>query len=402
MIDIIAMACLGIVGGVFTGIVPGIHPNTLAALIVSAGHSLLSVFSPEAVAVFIVASAVSHTFLSYVPSVFIGAPESGTALSVLPGHSLLLEGRGHEAVYLTVVGGIGVMVLSAALLPVLIYTIPVLYSHMKVYMGWLLLGIAGTAVLTERGVKRFYGALCFLLAGIMGVVVLETPLLPSHLLLFPVFTGMFGISTLVFGLNSGASVPRQTLDIKGAGAAKSLAGVVKGFFSGLLVGIMPGVGAAQAGMLTHIMSRGERRGFLISLGGINTVAALFSLVALYVISRPRSGAAIAVQGVLETFGFRELVICVGAGLFAAGVAAIVTLRTSRVFASVIGRINYAKLSWATVVFLVVMAGWMTGAVGVLLLGVSSAIGMLAPLLGVKRSHCMGVLVLPVMMWFFSM
>ena len=39
----------------------------------------------------ILAASVSHTFLSFIPAAFIGAPEGDTALCLLPAHRLLLE-----------------------------------------------------------------------------------------------------------------------------------------------------------------------------------------------------------------------------------------------------------------------------------------------------------------------
>jgi len=46
----------------------------------------------------------STHFPWYHPSIFLGAPEADTALAVLPGHALLMEGRGEEAVRLSAIG----------------------------------------------------------------------------------------------------------------------------------------------------------------------------------------------------------------------------------------------------------------------------------------------------------
>jgi len=66
--------------------------------------------------ILILAIAVSHTFVSFVPSVFLGAPDEDTALSVLPGHRMLLRGRGYEAVLLTARGCLWGFVASLALI----------------------------------------------------------------------------------------------------------------------------------------------------------------------------------------------------------------------------------------------------------------------------------------------
>jgi putative membrane protein len=81
--------------GVFAGLTPGIHVNTTIPIIMSLSFLLPS---PYYLAVLVVSVAVTEMFIDYIPSIFLGAPEADTSLSVLPGHRLLLEGRGYEAI----------------------------------------------------------------------------------------------------------------------------------------------------------------------------------------------------------------------------------------------------------------------------------------------------------------
>ncbi|MFQ5647842.1 MAG: tripartite tricarboxylate transporter permease [Candidatus Aenigmatarchaeota archaeon] len=402
MIDIILLAVAGVGAGIITGLIPGVHPNTLAVFLLSVSGAMLAVFSLHAVVVFMVSMAITHSFLSFIPSVFIGAPEGGTALSVLPGHRLLLEGLGYEAVYLTVVGGLGVVMLSVLLLPLLMVALPVFYSAIRGYIAFVLLGIAAVMVGTERGRKKALGLGVFLMAGVLGIIVLNMPIVAGQFLLFPVFTGLFGISTLAISFLSGIRVPEQKMGRVRVPRGTSVAGIVKGFMSGMVVGILPGIGAAQAGVLVHhLTGRKGLREFLVALGGINTVAALFSLMALYLISRPRSGVAVAVSKLMEGFGFPDLLLLIAAALFAAGIAAVVTLRLTRVFAGFIQRVSYKKLSSTVICFLVGLVVLFTGLPGLLLLGASTSIGLLPPLLGVKRTHCMSVLMSPIIIWYLG-
>ena len=104
MIEILFPLILGILAGTITGLIPGIHVNLISLLLFSFSSWLLRFFEISALFVFIVAMAITHTFLDFIPSIFLGAPDDDTALSVLPGHSLLLQGRGYEAVMLTLKG----------------------------------------------------------------------------------------------------------------------------------------------------------------------------------------------------------------------------------------------------------------------------------------------------------
>ena len=119
LIEIILVILIGILAGIFTGLIPGIHINLIALLILSSAPALLSVTSPLMISIFIISMSITHTFLDTIPSVFLGAPESSTALSVLPGHKLLLQGKGYEAVMLTLIGSFLALILAICLAPLI-------------------------------------------------------------------------------------------------------------------------------------------------------------------------------------------------------------------------------------------------------------------------------------------
>src|SRR2546428_3800935 len=111
------LTLLGVLAGVGTGLAPGLHVNNVAVLLLAsraAFEGLILVLFPaaapeEIVAIlssFVMGTVIGHSFLDFVPSVYLGAPEEKTALSVLPGHRLLLAGEGHVPVRLAAEGGI--------------------------------------------------------------------------------------------------------------------------------------------------------------------------------------------------------------------------------------------------------------------------------------------------------
>ena len=106
MFEIIIATIIGILFGIITGLIPGIHINLISIFVLSLSIQLLQIVSPVTLAVFIVAMSITHTFLDTIPSVFLGAPDESTILSVLPGHKYLLEGKGFEAIVLTLIGSI--------------------------------------------------------------------------------------------------------------------------------------------------------------------------------------------------------------------------------------------------------------------------------------------------------
>ena len=141
---VIVFALLGVAAGALTGIVPGLHVNNLALLIIAAGGALsafvLSIFPGASLfdialltASLITSVAVTHTFVNCIPSTFLGAPDESTSLSVLPAHRMTLEGRGYEAVELSAMGSLGGLLVSFSLLvPVFIIIGPPMGGYEKV------------------------------------------------------------------------------------------------------------------------------------------------------------------------------------------------------------------------------------------------------------------------------
>ena len=103
MFELFAALFLGMAVGVITGLLPGLHPNTLIPFFLALPFTL----DPVSAVVMLVSAGVTNTFVNFIPSILIGAPEADSVMSVLPGHRLLLEGRGYEAIKLSVIGGLG-------------------------------------------------------------------------------------------------------------------------------------------------------------------------------------------------------------------------------------------------------------------------------------------------------
>ena len=117
---------IGFLLGIISGMVPGIHTNTFAFILAAFAPLLVDVgFSSIDIAVIIVSNALTHTFLNIIPSVFLGAPDADTSLAVLPGHRMLLDGHGSEAVRLSALGSAGSVLVSLILIIPMHYSFPI-------------------------------------------------------------------------------------------------------------------------------------------------------------------------------------------------------------------------------------------------------------------------------------
>lgn len=203
MIEFLIFTLIGVVLGMITGLIPGLHVNTISFLLI--GFVFLD---PYFVIIMIISMAITHTIFDYIPSIFFGAPEASTSLSVLPGHKMLLEGKGLQALYLTVVGGVMSICITLLLFPLFLILIPIIYQNIQNFIHIILIIIASVMILLEPG-KRITGFFIFMLAGILGILTLNNNFLPSHLVLFPLFTGLFGISNMIISLHKNTQIPPQ-------------------------------------------------------------------------------------------------------------------------------------------------------------------------------------------------
>ena len=383
-----------------TGLVPGLHVNNVVIILVSLSVLLIESFGLLPLLAFIVALSVVHSFVNYVPAILLGAPQEDNVLSTLPGHRLLSQGRGYEAIRLTVLGGLGATLFSALALPLLYFTMPQVYPTVRQHIPLLLTAVLGYMVYLEKGSrKRLYAALVILYSGALGYIILNYPLLPPQYALFPALTGFFGISTILTSLRLRSTPPEQSLAHEKGYYPH---GAVAGTAGGILAGLLPGIGSAQSALLVQsIFGRRNERSFLVAHGGVNTAAAIFALLALYLIGNPRSGASIAAATLIGEADLGDLVFMLAIAMLASPFAAFATLLIARSAVRRIGAIDYTRLSIFVLLFLMLSILIFTGFYGMLIAITSTATGLLAAFSGVRRSHCMGVLILPTILYFLG-
>lgn len=423
---LLASVLIGYVLGIISGLTPGVHTNNFALLLVALSPFFASFgFTPFCIAIIILSNSIAHTFLDIIPSIFLGAPEADTALAVLPGHQLLLEGRGIEAIRLSAFGSAAAVLCSLVLLLPLKLFFELVYGGIQAHIGWILLLIVLILILSEQGEKipgmgrmaawRYKGmaAIVFLLAGSLGVIALERQHLLSPLIelgepsiLFPLFTGLFGASQLLISLMSETSIPEQQRTRFSLPSRNIFRGVLTGSVAGSVVAFLPGVSSAVATVLARLAVKEDdpeisNNEFIVSISGVNTSNAIFALIALFTIHRGRSGAMVAVSNVLDSIVWddRVVVLMLLVIMAVSLLAYFTTILIGDRAADVLVKLNYARLCKTILVGLTVMVLLLTGWFGIIIFITSTIIGMIPPYAKVRRSHNMGVLLLPLLLHF---
>lgn len=367
---------------------------------------MLAFLSPEVLGVLLISMAISHALLEFIPSMFLGVPEEGTVMSVLPGHHLLLQGRGKEAIRLVALGGFGAILVTILLLPIFALILPTLYSFMKPYIWILLVAVVVYMFIRlNRDLNSIaWSVVLFLFSGIMGWVMLNSPI-SSGVSLLCMFTGLFGVSTLLFSLSESSVVPPQKVDHSLNVDSNILRGIFAGGIAGSILGFLPGMGPAQGSILAQEISGGGDTGenkdsFLVAMSGVNVSDTLFSLIAIYLIGNPRSGIAVYVDKIIEVFNYQHLIFFIFVSVTAVSLSLFLCIKLGDMVSEYIQHLDYNKLSWFVMIFMsfiVILFTLMEHAnilFVMLVYATSIALGLLPHYLGINKSNLMGVLIVP--------
>lgn len=417
MFDLIIACFIGIICGTFTGMVPGIHVNTAGAIMFASSAFILTFVSPEFLCVVLVSMSIAHALIEFVPSMLLGVPEEGTAVSVLPGHRMVLEGRSKEAIRIVSVGGFGAIVMVILLLPFFSIALPFFNSISKPYT-WILLLVVSVYLIYRLSANRIaflWSLLLFVLSGLLGWIIFQTPI-SSGLSLMAMFSGLFGISTILFSLNDSSFIPHQNKFYEFDLDKNTIKSIFAGGTAGAILGFLPGFGPAQGSIIAQgaanignsTENQDDTKNFLLAISGLNTADTLFSLIAIYLIGNPRSGIAVYMSYLISEFSIWHLLIFTFASLVAVSISLLICLKLGDSFSKLMQGIDYKKLSIAVIVLMIIILFIFTlvynGPVFYLALTLisSTALGLLPHYLGVSKSHLMGVLILPAIIIYFQM
>ncbi len=396
MLELLLAFIIGVLLGIAAGLLPGLHPNNTIPIILG----LSSLFGPLPTAIILLSSGVVNSFVSFIPSILLGAPEDSNVLGILPGHKLLLQGRGYEAIKLCITGCLGGVLFSTLTLPLFTFLVPVLYNFIRPNVQWILIFVVIYMVLSEHGRNKFYSLFVFIISGILGLIVLNNL---SDDMLFPLLTGLFGLPMILISIFEQSSLPESFSFEEEKIERKNLLSCIGiGSLAGIVAGILPGVGATQSTILTQqvFQKKRDERSFLISIGAITSSDIVYSILALWLIKNPRSGIAVGISKLLE-IGFKEAMIFIAFILITASIATIISLKFTKFALKFLKKINYKKLCISTSIFLFLLTILFSGLTGILVLIASLAIGLIPNKIGIKRTHMMGCLLIPTILFFMG-
>jgi len=399
MMGLLAGVAAGIVLGTISGLLPGVHVNTMAGGLLAVQTALIPVFGPEMIAAAMVAALITHTFLDTIPSTFLGIPDPDTALSVIPSHSLCLEGKGEEAVRIAALGSAGGFIAGIPVALALLLVAPYIQGPVDWAVGIVITAVAAYLILWSE--SPAHALAIFLVSGALGIFTFHfgylcvSPLGYSSTLM-PLLSGLFGISILL--VSGGGRVPEQRFCGITLPCTTLIRGSIAGSVAGVVVGWLPGLSNATANAVIATASRYDRdpRGYIFATSSANTVNALVGLAAFAAIARTRNGVMVALSA-LEVPPLGLLVLA--AALAACSAYLITVLLAGSAWR--LGGISKQRLSQGVIAFVALLTFLLSGLFGLFVLVLATLTGLAPRLLNVPQLYCMGAVMVPVILFSFG-
>lgn len=440
-------AAAGALAGLVASALPGLHVNLLAVALLA-----LAPGGGAPAAAFLVAALAASPFGMALSATFLGGPGDDAALSSLPAHELAREGRVREAVALQAWGALLGILLALPLALVARALLVPLAPRLADAMPWLLLAIVVALVLSEPRrfpvhprwmvapwgerrvrmredildphglagdaeivpVERVWSmgplsawagklAALFVLAltGALGLAAFRlgaaSPLgLPSSPLL-PLLAGLFALPSLLPLALWPPARARVVLRAPRARLGELTRAAWPGAAASVVLGLAPGVSASHAGLLTPRARTAE--GALVRLAAVNGGAVVFTLLAWHALGKARSGALVAAEQLAPvaawpTWAPTSAVLREAALVVTAALAACLLARGA---SSWLARAPARPLAAGGLALLLASVALFNGALGLLVLAVAGCAGALPARLGLRRSHAMGVILVPALL-----
>ena len=212
----------------------------------------------------------------------------------------------------------------------------------------------------------------------------------------PLLTGLFGVSVLLTA--SQGKIPEQHF----RGIRMEDRTIMKctflGTLAGVAVGWLPGLSTASAnGVLASLINYDtDRRAYILATNAANTANAFIGLAALFALSRMRNGVMVALSE-LPLPSMSEMTVIGVLAAFSAYSITITLSRSAGKFNGIDGRL----LNRSVIAFILVLCFIFTGPFGMAILIIATVLGLVPYLVNIPRVYCMGVIMVPVILFSFG-
>jgi len=381
----LAWAAAGAALGAGAGLVPGLHPNTLATGALLVG---LDGGAPARAASLLLGGVLgAWTFANAIPLVVLGVPDGEDAPALLPGQRMAREGHARAALRASARGSLVGLAFGCAAAVAIVLAVEradpdgLVQAATPAVQALALAVLVGTDPVGPARASLVAG-----LAGALGVVALDLPVasplgLPSTPLA-PLFIGLFGLPALVHAARAGAPPAEIGTLVDRSPRPPGPAPGLLGSGLGLVAGTFAGFTSGPATAIAAVAWSGSDRDLMATTAAVNTSAVCVATGMLHALGRTRTGVHAAQRALAAPPPGT-------AGLPLALAAMAIAARRWRPIARLVPRLAPALVvGWAGLVLV------QSGLVGLAIAGAGWACARAAAALGTRRSVLMACLLVP--------
>ena len=394
---------LGIILGIFTGLIPSIHTNLISILFLSFYTTFFFEISFQVFSAFIISLTITHTFINFIPTTIFGIPDSSDSLVSYPAHKMTLRGDGFLAIQYSTIGSFFGGIFSLLLSVPLYFFIDYFYNTFNNFIPYVLLSIIIFFIFLEPTIsKKIWAIIISLFSCSIGLITLNSNHINQPLLIL--FSGIFGVSILINSLfENVCGIPKQKIKkhkIKFSALKNSFIGT----FTSIFTSITPGIGNAQAGILSSIFFRKkiENRGakdFITTISSINTSNFIFSIITFYIIEKSRNGSIFVIAQVSQNLTLENIFYYFLLVFFLLFFLYFLTLKIGKYILKKFENVNFKKVNFVILFFIFSLVFFFDGFFGILILIYCGILGLLTITLKIRKIHLMNVLIFPLILSF---
>lgn len=402
-------------------LIPALHVYNVIGLLVLVYLPLSAVFDPLFVTMLMFGLLVGYAMMNTLTSVYFSTPDDSTVFIVLPAQKYLTQGRAHEAVILSAVGGLIGVFFLAVLVPLTMGVLGTLRELLAPHLFWILAVISAYILMSEwpkdfsRGQTKLQrlaegwstlipGLFTFFAAGLFGFILMRSQIIPAHRgfqTLLPAFVGLFAVPWVLTNMVSRMDIPEQhiaeSVDIEGSAAAR---GGIAGCIGGILAAFFPAVTGGTGGLLAgHATAQRDERSFLLSQGASKVVYYVGAAFLLFIpgLELTRGTMAIMVNLFYTPQTTSEFFLVAGVIALCGFIAFLLLIQMSKVTINLVERVPMDKLNIGVLVIIHAIVLVVTSWQGLLVMWIGASIGLIPVMYHSRRLNCMGVLLFPLML-----
>ncbi|MEM5830322.1 MAG: tripartite tricarboxylate transporter permease [Candidatus Aenigmatarchaeota archaeon] len=382
--EILLSSFLGSFVGFVSGLIPALHQNLLIPLLIP----LIS-FNEIFLISFLISFAISQNYGNAISSYYLSSPPEELSLSTLPSQRLAKEGLLLEA--------LKIFILAASIsIPITSFFILFLHSYISTfisslerYIGLILIIALYTIFFFEENkLKSFF---IFILSGIFGIYAFN--IIDFNKAILAIFSGFFACTQIIINLFQKQNfLEYQEKDVKIKLSKKEiLIGILLSLFVGIFSGLLPSLSVAQILLLFQPIL--NDRLFIFSSSASFFSNEIFSTTSLFTIENPRSGLSVYLEKVLGNVTYEIFVLFISIFLISSFFASMLFIFSYKSIMNLLKLINFKVLNVLVLSIIIAIVFVYSGFIGLLLLFISTSLGLITIFSNVNRSYLMGSIIL---------